>query len=454
MKKHTREGISKEVAMAEKLRKKLKAQSTAKKATTSKKIINEPIESVYSLSQAIAQATELKEVYELILDEVVRTFGVEKASIMVYDPALDALKIAAARGLESNIKTKAFVRVGEGISGKVFKSNEPLLVKDIQASGMGKGRERYKTSSLMSAPVTCFPMKVGKETLGVINVTDRANGKSFKEADLKILATLSNQVASYLRIVQLSREVASSEQLRQQLEIARQIQYRLLPVNPPNLDGIEAAGRVVTADRVGGDYYDFFISRTKRPSFAIADVSGHSIGAALTMAAFRSAIRAQMDSEFTTSILVQRINQILFEDLFQAEQFISMAFLKYMKARQLIQFTNAGHPPPIIWRCGLHKFEELYTDDPLLGIEPISIYHEKQVVVSKGDVIVLYTDGLTEVANSKGERFGKKRLFKILEPLMQKKPDEIVGELVERAADYADPAPIKDDITAMVLKIV
>ncbi|MFH1874229.1 MAG: GAF domain-containing SpoIIE family protein phosphatase [Pseudomonadota bacterium] len=432
--------------MAEKLHKKLKAQSATRKT-------DESMESIYSLSKAIAQASEIKEIYELILDEVVRIFGVEKASIMVYDPDLDALKIAAARGLDIDIKNKAFVRVGEGISGKVFKSSEPLLIQDIQASGMDKGRDRYKTKSLMSAPVTCFPMKVGKQTLGVINVTDRASGKSFDATDLKVLTTLSNQVASYLRIVQLSREVASTEQLKQQLEIARQIQYRLLPVNPPNLEGIEAAGRVVTADRVGGDYYDFFISHSKRPSFAIADVSGHSIGAALTMAAFRSAIRAQMDSEFTTSILVQRINQILFEDLFQAEQFISMAFLKYMKARQLIQFTNAGHPPPIIWRSGLRKFEELYTDDPLLGIEPISIYHEKQVVVSKGDVVLLYTDGLTEAANTKGERFGKARLLNFLEPIMEKSAEEIVGEIVEQAASFADPAPIKDDITAMVLKI-
>lgn len=412
------------------------------------------VDAVYSLSRAIAGATELKQVYELILDEVVRLFGVEKASIMVYEPSIEGLKIVAARGLDANVQSKAFVRIGEGISGKVFKSNEPLLIADIQAAGLGEGKDKYKTKSLMSAPVTCFPMKIGPESLGVINVTDRTNGEPFTSDDMKLLTTLSNQVASYLKIVQLSKEVAVTEHIRQQLEIARQIQYRLLPLNPPQIDGIEAAGRVITADRVGGDYYDFFISRTKRPSFAIADVSGHSIGAALTMAAFRSAIRAQMDSEFTTSILVQRINQILFEDLFQAEQFISMAFLKYMRARQLIQFTNAGHPPPILWRKGLRSFEELYTDDPLLGIEPISVYHEKQVVVSKGDVVVLYTDGVTEAINEKGERFGKDRLKNTLEKVIERTPVEIVDAIVEAAASFAEPAALRDDVTAMVLRIV
>jgi len=412
------------------------------------------LEAVYSLSNAIALARDLNQVYELILDKVVELFGVEKASIMIFDPAVDGLRIAAARGLDPQIKNQAVVRVGEGISGKVFRSNEPLLVEDIRAAGLGSGLDKYKTASLMSAPVTCFPMKVGGESLGVINVTDRADGRPFTEHDLQLLTTLSNQVASYLRILSLSREVASTEQLKQQLEIARQIQYRLLPLEPPRMDGIEAAGRIITAERVGGDYYDFFLSRTKRPTFVIADVSGHSIGAALIMAAFRSAIKSQMDAEYAPSILVQRLNQILYEDLFQAEQFISMAFIKYVKSRQLIQFTNAGHPPPIVWRRATKQFEELITSDPLLGIEPLSIYHDKHVVVSKGDVIVLYTDGVTEATNSKGERFGKQRLFETLKGVFDKTPREIVDAIVDATASFVEPAAPRDDVTALVLKVI
>lgn len=411
------------------------------------------LETVYSLSNAIAQAKDLNNVYELILDKVVELFGVEKASIMIFDPSVDGLKIAAARGIDPQIKNLAVVRVGEGISGKVFRSNEPLLVEDIKAAGLGAGSDRYKTTSLMSAPVTCFPMKMGAESLGVINVTDRADGKPFNDRDLKLLTTLSNQVASYLRILYLSREVASTEQLKQQLEIARQIQYRLLPFEPPRMDGIEAAGRIITAERVGGDYYDYFLSRTKRPSFVIADVSGHSIGAALIMAAFRSAIKSQMDAEFSPSILVQRLNQILYEDLFQAEQFISMAFVKYVKSRQLIQFTNAGHPPPIVWRRATNQFEELVTADPLLGIEAMSIYHDKHVVVSKGDIVVLYTDGVTEATNTKGERFGKEGLYETLKKNLDKSPNEIVEAIVDAAASFAEPAVPRDDVTALVLKV-
>jgi sigma-B regulation protein RsbU (phosphoserine phosphatase) len=411
---------------------------------------------IYALSQAITGAAEPSQVYELILDEVVRSLGVQKASIMTFDPAQGVLRIAAARGMDPQIMERAVVRVGEGISGKVFQSNEPLLIKDIQAEGVSSGRERYRTTSLMSAPVTCFPMKVGKEVLGVINVTDRTDGKPFGEGDLRLLTTFTNQAAAYLHIIKLSEIQAENERIRQQLEIARQIQYKLLPSDPPKVEGLDIAGRLITAERVGGDYYDVFLTDARKPSFVVADVSGHSIGAALIMAAFRSAIRSQRDADYTPSILSQRINSILYDDLFQSEQFISMTYLQYLKSRQTVQYTAAGHPPPLIWRAVDGKFEEIGTGDPLLGIEQRGVFHEKQMVVSRGDVIVMYTDGIVEAlaGGGRGDRFGHDRMVECLKDAIVGSARQIVDVLVETVQAFADPDPLRDDITALVLKVL
>ena len=413
------------------------------------------LDAVYTLSQAIAGAAGPGEVYELILDEVVKTLGVAKASIMTFDPENGVLRIAAAKGMDPEIMKNAVVRVGEGISGKVFQSNEPLLVKDIKAEGMNSGRSRYQTASLMSAPVTCFPMKVGKESLGVINVTDRKDGKPFDEDDLRLLTTFSNQAAAYLHIMKLSEIQSENERIRQQLEIARQIQYKLLPSDPPAIEGVEVAGRLITAERVGGDYYDVFFTEAKKPSFVVADVSGHSIGAALIMAAFRSAIRAQRDADYSPSVLSQRINTILYDDLYQSEQFISMTYLQYLRSRQVIQYTAAGHPPPIVWRSADGRFEEVGTDDPLLGIEHRAVFHEKQMVVSKGDVIVMYTDGIVEAVagGGGGERFGRERMIECLTDAVVGSAQQIVDVLVESVQAFTDPGPLRDDLTALVLKI-
>ncbi|NLD27883.1 MAG: SpoIIE family protein phosphatase [Myxococcales bacterium] len=411
------------------------------------------LEAVHSLSVAIATAADAGKIYDLILDVVVKTLGVERASIMRYDSSIGALRIVAARGISPEIVKNALVKVGEGISGKVFVSNEPLLIKEIKAEEAGPGKGQYRTKSLISAPVTCFPMKVGKDAFGVINVTDRSDGSPFTESDLKLLTTLANQAAAYLHIEQLMEERQANERLKQQLEIARQIQYRLVPVDSPKIEGLDVAGRLITAERVGGDYYDCFTNDPKKPSFVIADVSGHSVGAALIMAAFRSAMRAQRDWEFNSSELMQKINTILFEDLFQAEQFISATYLQYIKSRQLIEYTSAGHPPPIVWRNADAAFEEHGTGDPLLGIEPKAVFHQRQVVVSKGDVIVLYTDGITEAVDKNGERFGHDRLKECLRDAVVGSAQQIVDVLVETVQAFIDPLPARDDITALVIKV-
>ncbi|MBT3181476.1 MAG: SpoIIE family protein phosphatase [Deltaproteobacteria bacterium] len=413
-----------------------------------------PMDAVHALSEAIAKAVDPDQIYELILDVVVKMLGVEKASVMTYDPELGALRIAAARGLDEKIIRDAVVKVGEGISGKVFVSREPVLIEDITAQSTEAGRGHYKTSSLISAPVTCFPMKVGEEALGVINVTDRTDGTPFTQDDLTLLTTLTNQAAAYLHISQLMIERQATERLKQQLEIARQIQYRLLPAESPKIGGLDVAGRLITAERVGGDYYDCFIADEKRPSFVVADVSGHSIGAALIMAAFRSAIRAQRDADFSPADMVQRINTILYEDLYQAEQFISMNYVQYIKSRQMIEYTTAGHPPPIIWRSANKTFEETSTEDPLLGIQPKAYFHSKQMVISKGDVILLYTDGITEARNSAGEMFGHDRLIECMEDAVVGTARQIVDVLVENVQSFIDPLPARDDITALVIKLV
>jgi len=409
---------------------------------------------VHELSEAIAQAADPSQIYNLILDVVVKTLGVDRASIMKYDVESVSLKIVAARGMDENVVKNAVVRVGEGISGKVFATHKPILIKDIKAEGLSPTRDDYKTSSLISAPVTCFPMKVGEEPMGVINVTDRTDGSPFTEDDLTLLTTLANQAAAYLHMHNLIEERYAAEHLKQQLEIARQIQYKLLPNDLPSIEGLDVAGRLITAERVGGDYYDCFLTDIKRPSFVVADVSGHSIGAALIMAAFRSAVKAQQDTDFSPSNLIQRVNSILYEDLFQAEQFISVNYLRYVKPRQMIQYTSAGHPPPIIWRSSDGTFDEVGTDDPLLGIESRAVFHERHIIVSKGDIIVLYTDGITEAARPDGERFGHDRFLECLSDAVVGTSKQIVDVIVESVQSFIDPIRLKDDITALVIKVL
>jgi sigma-B regulation protein RsbU (phosphoserine phosphatase) len=416
---------------------------------------HDPLDVVHRLSCAIARADDLDHVYQIVLDEVVDVLGVEKASIMIYDKEAKGLRIAAARGMDPEVMSNAFVRVGEGISGRVFESDEPLLVQDIQSSNVPTPHgERYKTTSLMSAPVTAVPLKMGSEPLGVINVTDKTDGTGFTDSDMRLLTTASNQVAAYVHLTHLAQEVREAQRVMSELEVARSIQQRLLPAKPLELDYLDVAGKVIPAHQVGGDFFDYFLTHTRKPSFVVADVSGHNVPAAMTTASLRSVVRAQRDADYTPSMLVQRVNTTLFDDLSSTEQFVSMIYLQYVQSRQLIRYTNAGHPPGIVWRAGLNEFESCFTDDPLMGIDALSIFHEKNLVVSKDDVIVLYTDGVTDAANGNGEHYGIGRLREIIKKSAGYDATTISDAIVSAVQEFAGSAAIKDDITVLVCKVL
>lgn len=407
----------------------------------------EPLEIIHLLSRAISQAAKLEEVYDIMLDELVNTFGVERASIMHFQPKSETLKIVAARGMDPEIWKNVSIPMGEGASGAAFSKAKPILIKKKQ------GNPKYKTHSYMIAPVLSFPMKVGKTPIGVINVTDKKSGEPFTQSDLKLLTILSDQVAAYMHLCDLLERVKSGERAKMQLEMAHTIQQKLLPATPPNIKGVDVTGSLLPAQKVGADYYDFFSIDGKNLELCIADVSGHDVSSALLAFALRSCIHSEALHFETPEELVTAMNRLLFNDLLQAEQFISLVYAKFHPQTKTLLYTNAGHNPPLLWKSREKKAEWLTTKDPLLGIQRKETYHQKSCRLSKGDVVVFYTDGLTEAKIKGGKSFGTEGLLKTVQTLVGKKAKEIQNGILETWKSFTkNPIP-HDDITLLVLKV-
>ena len=408
---------------------------------------------LYDLGKAVVGLSSMEDVCQRIIAKTAALFNVGKASIMKFDVNDKVLKVIASKGMPADIASNARVMVGEGISGKVFKSAKPVLIKDIRTSGF-ETRRRYKGKSLMSAPVTCFPMHMGGEPVGVINVTDRKSGRSFSPEDLKLLAAIANQTAAYLHLCDLAEAARQTECFRRELELARAIQQKLLPSRPLKIPGFDIAGRCVTAEKVGGDYFDFLSGGVKPPSVVVADVAGHGIGAAMTMSAFRSAVRSGgVASFFSPAIAAERLNATLYSDLAVAEQFISMIFLQILPGDgdgHVIKYTTAGHHPPLIFKNG--EFMNHSTRDALLGVEEFAEYHEKRIDVKGGDIIILYTDGLIEAASPAREKFGIERVKDFVRHNVGHPSEWLVDGLCKEAQTFAARRKIRDDITVVVIK--
>jgi len=249
------------------------------------------------------------------------------------------------------------------------------------------------------------------------------------------------------------------EEERHEMEIARQIQLSLLPSTPLRADGALVAGYCLPAVHVGGDYFDYFATE-EGIDIVIADVSGHSVGAALIMAETRSTLKMGADwtaqgrakprngAKRTLSVL----NDLLFEDLNRAGFFISMFYLSYHSATRRISYANAGHNRPLLLRKDERNCTELDAEGLVLGIKKGVMFEEKALSLNQGDMVLLYTDGITEARNKQGEFFGELRLCELFMAHAHASPQDLIETIVEELGRFCQSRSFDDDISLVALK--
>jgi phosphoserine phosphatase RsbU/P len=237
-----------------------------------------------------------------------------------------------------------------------------------------------------------------------------------------------------------------------EIKIAQRIQASLSPSAPIKSEHFEVTGYCLPADQVGGDYFDYFFRSEDHLDMIIADVSGHSIGPALFMVETRSAIRTQVNRMGAPSETLGVLNNFLFEDLDNADYFITLFYLQYNTGTHQLSFANAGHPPPLLFSPVQNVCRQLDAEGMILGIRKNVIFEEKTTTVSNGDLILLYTDGLTEAENPYGDFFGIERLSDIFIQYAQHSPEKIIEELLTHLKQFCQSESFKDDITLMVFK--
>ncbi len=260
----------------------------------------------------------------------------------------------------------------------------------------------------------------------------------------------------------ISGRKAAEEQIRQaqvklaiaqnEIRIAQQIQATLSPSAPIQSVDFEVTGICLTANKVGGDYFDYFYRSEGQLDMVIADVSGHSIGPALFMVETRSAIRAQASLSATPSETLSVLNNFLFDDLNKSDYFITLFYLQVDINKQLLRFASAGHPQPLLYTQSEHKIKELDTEGLLLGIRQDVVFEEKTVALGKGDIVLFYTDGLIEAENANKEFFGLDRVKAVFLQNVGESPQKIIDSICASLHRFCQRADYEDDITLMVFK--
>ncbi|MDO9103835.1 MAG: PAS domain S-box protein [Methylovulum sp.] len=250
-----------------------------------------------------------------------------------------------------------------------------------------------------------------------------------------------------IRQAQIDLAITQSE-----INIAQKIQVSLLPDAPIKSSGFEVVGVCMPADQIGGDYFDYFFRDEDHLDMVIADVSGHSIGPALFMVEARSAIRTHAKRLGTVSEMLGLLNDFLFEDLNKADYFITLFYLQYDIINQQLSFANAGHPPPLLLGAGQANCQALDAEGLILGIRKNIVFEEKTLALSGGDLVLVYTDGLTEAENPAGEFFGLARVSDAFIRNAQCTPEQIIKAILAELKQFCSKETFNDDITLMVFK--
>ncbi len=241
--------------------------------------------------------------------------------------------------------------------------------------------------------------------------------------------------------------------IARELEMARRIQLSFMPEAPPDMRGVRLACRSIPAHHVGGDYYDFFRWDDTTLDIAIADVSGHDLGAALIMVETRSVLRAHAYRAGNAGDALGLLNELLYDDLTRAELFISMFYAKYSADTRQLVYANGGHNPPLLLRCGQAGCTYLDTDGIVLGVIRGAGFEEKSITLREGDLLLFYTDGITESCNRSGELYGRDRLCRTVYAYRGAPPENIIDALLAEVMTFTGAAEFQDDISLVVMKV-
>lgn len=297
------------------------------------------------------------------------------------------------------------------------------------------------------------PLVTKSRLLGFVLLGEKRSEEPYSREDKELLQTVSQQVAVALDYAQLIEGAAEQAVLKRDLEIATQVQQNLLPASGPPVPGLDYAGLCRPARGVGGDYFDFLQLEGGRLGLALGDISGKGVGAAILMASLQAMLRSQAPLRGDcVDELASAMNRLMSAST-DGSKFSTFFYGVYDPATGDLTYVNAGHNPPFVLRAAGGGAERLAATGMLLGLFPEAAFKKATVSLGPGDLLAIYSDGVSEAFNEAGEEFGEERLLDLLNQNLGKDARPVCDSVVEAVSRFAGAALQSDDVTLVVAKV-
>jgi sigma-B regulation protein RsbU (phosphoserine phosphatase) len=397
------------------------------------------------ISRELTSILQLDQLLKRVADLLTRIIDYEMFSILLLDPTGQLLQHRFSLRFKESVHLKHEIPIGQGLVGYAAQSGQAVLVPDVSKD------PRYIMANPETRSELCVPLIYKEKVIGVLDIEHTRRGY-FNDDHVRIMTTMAAQVAIAIENATLYERIARQEKrLEQDLALARELQFRLLPQKRPSLKNAEVAARFSPARQIGGDLYDFLkYSGRGVIGIAVGDVSGKGAPAAIYAGLVSGTTSSHAIDEPSAAQMLEAVNLSLSERPIEA-QYVSMIYAVWHDNDRALQVANSGLPSPL--RISEDRAEEIPVAGIPLGLFATADYDERNLRARPGDVFLFFTDGITDATSSRGNMFGRGRLEKVAIKNAHRTADEIAEAIFRAVSDHAKGMDAFDDLTIVVLKV-
>jgi len=399
---------------------------------------NPQMQALIRAGRELAGHRPLHELFEVIMDLSMEAVMAGRGVLMTLEG--EDLVVRASRG--------AGFKISNTVRHRVMKDKASVLVQDTMLDQGLKDQMSIVQQKVRS--MIAVPLQTTQHVIGLIYLDSPDLIRAFTREDLNLLTVMANVAAIRIEHARLNEVEVMERAMSKELEQAAHIQMGLLPSASPKINGVDIAGRTLACRTVGGDYYDYLTFPDGRIAVMVGDVAGKGMPASLLMSSLQARVKVLFEEGDDLARKITRLNKSTSASC-PDNRFITFFMLIADPLTGEIVFTNAGHNPPLLFR-GDGSVEQLEGGGMILGIMPMAQYTESKVKMEPGDVLVLYSDGVTEAANPKDEEFGEEHLMEFVNGMKDRTAAAIMNAIHAEVTRFAESAPQGDDITVVVVK--
>jgi sigma-B regulation protein RsbU (phosphoserine phosphatase) len=399
------------------------------------------------IATAISSTLTLNQIVDLIVQKCVKHLKVEQAAVMLLaDNREDQPFQTMIRRADTTANILPY-RLDAQLTGWMLKNQKPLVINDFPNDDRFKvvADDKFPIRSLLSVPL----LAKGR-MIGLISAFNKKAKQGYSSDDQRLLSIISTQSAQVIENARLIEEEKALIQMQKEMQMAYNIQVNLLPKAPPKLKGYDIAGISIPAQVVGGDYYDFILVEENRLAICLGDVSGKGLSAALLMANLQATIRGQTLLNPPPKDCLNRSNKLLYQST-DRQKFATLFYSILDTENHQLCYANAGHNRPFLFSQNQQP-QSLESAGIVLSFLENYDFNEGKISFNPDDLLLIYSDGITEAMDASGEEFGEERLAALVDEHKKESAQNVINIVIDAVNKHAEGRPQMDDMTLVVIK--